>query len=156
MTQQRRAPRPITGWHVAAIFVTFFGVVVAVNVTMARLASSTFGGVVVDNSYVASQHFNRWLDEARAGDALGWKAQVARGAPGEVTATLVDDKGQALTGAQVRAVVEHPLGQRPQQHVELFERAPGVYAARLAPGRWRIRLTVSAQGQTWRTLGDVQ
>jgi nitrogen fixation protein FixH len=55
----------------AAIMVAFFAVVIAVNVYMARLASSTFTGVVVENSYVASQHFNRWLDEARAEERLG-------------------------------------------------------------------------------------
>jgi hypothetical protein len=61
----QHAPRPFTGRHMAMIMIAFFGVVIAVNVLMARFAVSTFGGVVVENSYVASQHFNRWLDEAR-------------------------------------------------------------------------------------------
>ena len=42
------------------------------------MPSSTFGGVVVENSYVASQDFNGWLDEARAERALGWDADVGR------------------------------------------------------------------------------
>ena len=41
-----------TGRHMAAILVTGFGVVIAVNVLMASLAVGTFGGVVVDNQYV--------------------------------------------------------------------------------------------------------
>jgi nitrogen fixation protein FixH len=49
--------------------VAFFGVVIAVNLTMARLAIGSFGGVVVENSYVASQKFNGWLDRPRAGGA---------------------------------------------------------------------------------------
>ena len=80
MTQQRRIARPFTGKHMAAIMIAFFGVVIAVNVLMARLATSTFGGLVVENSYVASQKFNRWLGEARSEKALGWKATVTRGA----------------------------------------------------------------------------
>ena len=64
--------RKFTGWHMTGILVAFFGVVVSVNVFMARAAISTFGGTVVDNSYVASQKFNGWLDKAEAQKALGW------------------------------------------------------------------------------------
>jgi nitrogen fixation protein FixH len=53
--------RTFTGWHMALILIGFFAVVVGVNLLMARFASSTFGGVVVENSYVASQQFNGWL-----------------------------------------------------------------------------------------------
>ena len=61
-----RGSGPFTGWHMLAICVAFFGVVIAVNVVMADLAISTFSGEVVENSYVASQRFNGWLDEAKA------------------------------------------------------------------------------------------
>jgi nitrogen fixation protein FixH len=50
----------------AMILVAFFAVVIAVNLLMARLAISTFGGVVVENSYVASQHFNTLAGRGRA------------------------------------------------------------------------------------------
>ena len=53
--------RPFTGYHMTAILVAFFGVVIVVNFVMARYAVATFGGTVVDNSYVASQEFNGWL-----------------------------------------------------------------------------------------------
>ena len=62
--------RRFTGWHMTAIMFAFFGVVVSVNMLMATLATRTFGGTVVENSYVASQSFNRWLAEARAQDRL--------------------------------------------------------------------------------------
>ena len=65
-------PKAFTGWHMTAILVAFFGVVMAVNFTMARFAMSTFGGKVVENSYVASQHYNQWLERAAAQDRLGW------------------------------------------------------------------------------------
>ena len=66
---------PLTGKRMTGIFVLFFGVVIAVNVVMACYASSTFGGIVVENSYVASQDFNRWLDEAAAEKALAiWQS----------------------------------------------------------------------------------
>ncbi|HUD29953.1 MAG TPA: FixH family protein [Novosphingobium sp.] len=83
------APRkPFNGRHMAAILVAGFGVVIAVNFTMAGLASSTFGGVVVENSYVASQHFNRWLDEADKEKALGWSVDARQRTDGRVVAQV--------------------------------------------------------------------
>jgi len=42
--------KPFTGRHMLAVLVGFFGVVIAVNFIMASYATSTFGGVVVENS----------------------------------------------------------------------------------------------------------
>lgn len=67
--------RPFTGWHMTGIVVAMFGLVIAVNVLMASYAIGTFGGTVVDNSYVASQRFNDWLAEARAQRALKWNVR---------------------------------------------------------------------------------
>lgn len=155
MTQIRRTARPFTGKHITLILVGFFAVVIAVNVLMARLATSTFGGVVVENSYVASQQFNGWLKEASAEQALGWKADIARDAQGRAAITLRDSKAKALASAKVTAIAEHPLGQRPETDLVLREVAPGTYAAPLEAGRWRLRVTVEAEGKVWRTVGEV-
>ncbi|MCW1381466.1 FixH family protein [Novosphingobium sp. KCTC 2891] len=160
MTQQRRNVRPhqgrqFTGKHMAAIMIAFFGTVIAVNVVMARMAISTFGGVVVENSYVASQHFNGWLDEARTEKALGWKALFGRRAAAEMQVGLVNSLGKPLAGAHVTAIAEHPLGLRSDETLTLREVAPGEYAAPLPAGRWRLRLTAKVGDHTWRTVGDV-
>lgn len=62
---------PFTGKRMTAIFVAGFGIVIAVNLTMAMMAVGSFHGTVVDNSYVASQHYNGWLKQAAASKALG-------------------------------------------------------------------------------------
>ena len=69
--------RKFTGWHMTGILVAFFGVVVTVNIVMARAAIGTFGGTVVENSYVASQKFNGWLDQAKAQDKMGWTVDAS-------------------------------------------------------------------------------
>ena len=150
-----RLPRKFTGRHAAMLIVAFFAVVIVVNVTMAKLAIATFGGTVVDNSYVASQHFNRWLDDSAADHALGWKVDLARGADTSLEAQLVDAAGAPLDHARVTVHVEHPLGARPPQDLVLAEIAPGTYRAELAPGRWRVWLKANARGHDWRALGDV-
>ena len=150
-----RLPLKFTGRHAAMLIVAFFAVVIVVNVTMAKLAIATFGGTVVDNSYVASQHFNRWLDDSAADRALGWKVDLARGADTSLEAQLVDAAGAPLDHARVTVHVEHPLGARPPQDLVLAEIAPGTYRAELAPGRWRVWLKANARGHDWRALGDV-
>lgn len=59
----------MTGGKVLAITVAFFGVIIAVNVFMAFKAISTFPGLEVDNSYVASQVFDK---NRKAQENLGW------------------------------------------------------------------------------------
>ncbi|MBX4975304.1 cation transporter, partial [Rhizobium lentis] len=51
--------RGFTGLHMLLATSAFFAVVIAVNVTMAFYASSSWSGLVVENTYVASQEFNR-------------------------------------------------------------------------------------------------
>jgi nitrogen fixation protein FixH len=130
---QHRVVRPFTGRHMAAILVTFFGVVIVVNVIMARLATSTFGGVVVENSYVASQNFNRWLGEARGERALGWNGAVARSSDGALAVTLSDAQGHAGRRASDRRG-RTPLGLRDDLALTLNETAPGHYAPACRPG----------------------
>ncbi len=136
-----------TGRHAAVIFVAFFGVVVAVNLTMARLASGTFGGVVVQNSYVASQNFNRWLDRANAEKSLGWKAAVVRDADG----SLVVNLSGVPEGAEVSAIARHPLGREPDRALVFAPLGIGRFrsTATLPATRWQLRLHVRAGSQTW-------
>ncbi len=140
-----------TGRHMTAILVAFFGVVIAVNLVMARLAGATFGGIVVENSYVASQHFNRWLDEAAREDALGLHANASRLADGRVAVTI---RGAA---AALAGEARHPLGRLPDRDLAFAPAGEGRFVSReaLPAGRWRLRLVVTSAGRTWRTEQDL-
>lgn len=59
----------VKGWHVFIWFGVAFGVIIAVNLTLAFQAVRTFPGLEVRNSYVASQSFDR---DRAAQLALGW------------------------------------------------------------------------------------
>ena len=150
MTRPVTAPKPFTGKHMALVMVGFFGIVIAVNVLLADLAVSTFSGVVVENSYVASQGFNRLLGEAKADQALGWKLDLTRGRDGSVRFTLNDAKGAPLRGAVVQAQADHPLGAKvPAVMLAPKEVAPGIYEAPLVGGRWHVAVEVRQQGHVW-------
>jgi nitrogen fixation protein FixH len=143
--------RPFTGWHMFAILAAFFGVVVVVNVTMARLALSTFSGEVVENSYVASQRFNGWLAQEQAERALGWHVDASQ--TGAVETLLLNDaSGRPIAGARIVGTATHPLGDPADQALHFRETQPGVYTAPLPAGRWQVRFTIAAQGHVLHKL----
>lgn len=125
-----------TGWHMTAILLAFFGTVVAVNATMATLATRTFGGVVVQNSYVASQRYNEWLKAARAQAKLGWKAEAGLDAERRVTVEV------SAPGAVVTGYAAHPLGREADVPLGFGGVRRFRSAKPLPAGRWRVHILV--------------
>ena len=139
--------RVFTGWHMTGIIVAMFGLVIAVNFLMAGYAIGTFGGTVVDNSYVASQHFNSWLAEARAQRRLNWTMDATVGTDRHIVVTALTPTGP-LSGARVEVVATHPLGRLPARTLVLQSAGPGRFVATqsLPAGRWLLRVDVRAGG----------
>lgn len=137
-----------TGWHMLAIMIGFFGVVIGVNAVMATDAIRTFGGLVVENSYVATTHYNRWLAEGRQQEREGWQATPTADGTGTVSLRL-SRAGQAIDGASVSIVANHPVGLVAQRSLRLRPAGGGVYRSdgRLPHGRWLVRIEVSAGAQ---------
>lgn len=142
MTEKGK-PKAFTGWHMTAILVAFFGVVMTVNFTMARFAMSTFGGKVVENSYVASQQYNEWLARAAVQDRLGWEKTVMLDAARHVRLAVRKD-GEVLAGVQVTATLSHPLGRAAPRTLRFAPEADGMLRSleTIPVGRWRIDLSV--------------
>ena len=140
MTKPRK---PITGWHMLAGFAAFFGVIIAVNFYMASLARSTFGGVVVENSYVAGQHYNEWLDKAEAQEKLGWTETVTLDKGRHVLVQLAKD-GTPLSGIAATGEASHPLGRKPAIALTFHTFDTGVVRSEetLPAGRWQVALSV--------------
>lgn len=146
-----------TGWHMSAILVTFFAVVITVNFTMARLAMSTFGGKVVENSYVASQHYNVWLARAEAQDRLGWTPKISLDADRNVRVEVRKDD-RPLTGLHVAATASHPL-ERTAPSILRFEAVEnGAWRSvePLAVGRQRLDVSVAKGPDEARYRIDLQ
>lgn len=132
-----------TGWHMTAILVAFFGIVMAVNFTMARMAIGTFGGTVVDNSYVASQQYNLWLNAAARQDSLGWKVRVSLSPDRHV---IVDARKGDAPIAELAAVGDalHPLGRTDDIPLTFATSTDGQLRSEqaLPVGRWNLRLSL--------------
>jgi nitrogen fixation protein FixH len=132
---------PLTGWHMLAIVLTFFGAIIAVNAAMAIAASSTFPGLVVENSYVASQHYDELLEKADAQDRMGWSARLSEGG-GTLRLALSDAAGTPVRGLVVGAHVGRPSTTREDRSVAFAPLADGAYEAResLPQGLWEVDL----------------
>lgn len=132
--------RELTGWHVFGGFVAAFGVIIAVNLTLAFQAVRTFPGLEVKNSYVASQSFDADRD---AQEALGW-----------VVSADVDHDLLKLM------ILQDGTGIAPQVEEATFGRATSVVAdqtpdftfdgnalvapVNAGPGNWNLRVKLRA------------
>lgn len=143
-----------TGWHMTGILVAFFGGVAAVNFTMASYASSTFGGIVVENSYVASQEFNGWLEQARESEALGWQAVTTWRPDGR----LVVSVSSAPDYLEATAIARHPLGRKPDRALGFRRIGEGTYLSNeeLPGGRWTLRLELTDGVNVWRREDELR
>ncbi|WP_027168927.1 FixH family protein [Mesorhizobium sp. WSM3224] len=140
-----------TGKHMLLTVLGFFGVVVGVNVTMATLASASWTGLVVENTYVASQQFNGKAKEGRAQAALGWAGRLTI-ASGEVRYSLVDVRGKLVRLHGVRILFRHPAYDAQDGAVTLAaasggnRQSAGEFAAPYKPkdGVWIVEIDADA------------
>lgn len=152
-----KTSKPFTGYHMAATLIGFFGIVIAVNIYMANVAISSFGGTVVDNSYVASQHYNEWLAEGDRQAKLGWNADATRLSDGRVRLSISEQDSNSA-GFTASAVAQHPLGRAPERTLQFIDQGNGVHVSRdtLPGGRWLLRIEVARAGKQYRTVADIQ
>ena len=136
--------RRFTGLHMFAVVCGFFAVVIAANAALAFYAMGSWSGLVVDNSYVASQNYNAVLAEARAQRALGWKTKL-EASSGSLVFTVSDKSGRAIAGAKVEAELERPSDSGEDRTLALLEQAGGryVHKGNLKAGLWNASVSVT-------------
>jgi nitrogen fixation protein FixH len=140
MTTARQ--KEFTGRHMLLITMTFFGVVIGVNVLMAISASRTWTGLVVANSYVASQEFQVKSDAAHRQNEAGWTMDVAY-KDGRLVVQLAGNDGE-LKLQGVEAFVRRPVGGHDDAVVPLSFGPEGYEGViDLAPGVWDITVTTA-------------
>ena len=147
MQAAAQKPHEFTGRHMLAIVLSFFAVIIGVNLLMAYLANSTWSGLVVANGYVASQSFNADEATARAQDALGWKIGVAHDAVG-LTFSFSNRYAAPIGGLSVTGQLRRPTTERNDQMLTFVENGHGAYAAsaNLAAGIWDVEVNASERG----------
>jgi nitrogen fixation protein FixH len=148
------ATRPITGRFVLIAVVSFFTVVIGVNLVMMRLAIATLPGTEVDSAYSASLAYQKEIQAAHQQDKRDWKvaAHVARDADGMANLN-VDAKagdGLPLAGLSVFSRLERPTDRRADQAFEIEETGGGSYrgtAHGVAAGQWDLVIEADRDGK---------
>jgi nitrogen fixation protein FixH len=139
-------PFRLNGYHVAAMFVAFFGVIIAVNFTMAWFASSSWTGLVVKSSYVASQNYNEKIDTARNQKARGWRTDF--GYSNNLLSLSVRDKdNQPIFFDKLNVVIGTPVSENKDKHLVLDQNNSGVYhtSIKLTEGVWAYELVAEGE-----------
>ena len=146
--------RRLTGRHVLLAMVLFFAVIIAVNLTMAVVASKSWSGLVVENGFVASQSFNRDLAEARRQASRNWSAEFGI-QDGQLRFKPRDAAGAPLTGFAVTVKLRRPATSRDDVTMSLSEARQGEYlrAASMKAGLWDAEVVAtSSKGDVFRQL----
>ena len=148
MTAETRKAFTFTGWHMLAIMLAFFGTIITVNFTMAYFATSTWSGLVVKNTYVASQEFN--------GKTAAIKEMLATGIAGDLS---VDAKGMRyrltlpnnvpVVADSVLAHFKRPVGEHEDFELVMTPAGNGLYLAETAvlPGSWIVEIKATQDGK---------
>ena len=137
---------PFTGGHMLAVTLGFFGVIIAVNIVMAVAATGTFPGLVVANSYVASQNYNELLASGRAQAEAGWRMTVA--APGGMLEVGLRGRDATFRGdLSVDALVGRPSSTQADRTLHLAEKGESYRASEALPaGQWDVDIEAHRDG----------
>lgn len=136
----------ITGRKVLVFTVGAFGIIIAVNVLMAYKAVSTFPGLEVGNSYVASQTFE---SDLKAQQALGWQLRQGYDPARGLELTFTDAQGAPVEVAELSVLLGRSTVASADQR-PVFVREAGIYRAdlRLEPGKWMMQVEARAADGT--------
>jgi nitrogen fixation protein FixH len=137
----------LTGWHVLALLVAFFGTMFIANGFLIYYALGTFSGTVTDSSYQASQAYNLYIAAARAQQLRNWHVttEAKRFADGHVAIRVVarDADNVPIDTTDFVATLQRPTTRSQDRPVPLTANLdePGVYVGTVADvslGQWSL------------------
>ncbi len=141
-----------TGKHMLISILSFFGVIFAMNFTMAYIAFDTFSGLESNNAYHEGRLFNRELAAADRQTQDNWQMNLQYKLSGNdkilVHVESRDKTGAPLTGLDVRIRLRRPTQAHMDQKVVLKSTGVGIYQG-VVPlpqkGQWDLILLAYKQ-----------
>ena len=128
--------RELKGSHVLIIALSAFAIIIAANLTMLFSATGTFPGLVVKNSYVASQG---WNARTEAQQALAWHAGVSY-QEGALQITLTDRAGTPVATDLVVTLGRLTTDRDDISHRVVVREGVALLPIALGQGTWRVDL----------------
>ncbi len=149
----------VKGGHVLFALLAFFGITIAVNITMATYAVTTFSGEDVSDPYLKGLAFNKTLAAHSAQERLGWTATIeVRSAAKFATlieVALQDREARPLNGLTVEVTLRRPTDASLDRTISLASHGDGRYAATvdgIVRGQWDVIARVKGGDTSFEAL----
>ncbi|SMC65909.1 Nitrogen fixation protein FixH [Fulvimarina manganoxydans] len=142
------ARKSFTGMHMLAVMLVFFGTIISVNLYMARQAMESWTGLVVENSYVASQHFNDDVAERERLAGLGYSLHATYA--NETLTIHLARSGKPLAIGSIEGRVGRPVTAMEDRDLTFSLTGDGTArsALKLGAGLWKADVLVrTANGE---------
>ncbi len=143
---ETKTPREFTGRHMLVIMLAFFGTIAGVNIFMATMATKSWTGLVVKNTYVASQQFNEKLAASKAQADLNWKVGLTY-RDGQLIFDLADDQNQPIQMQSVQIALTRPIGISQDRTLTLLAEGEKFTVREAIPsGVWNVVINADIDG----------
>jgi nitrogen fixation protein FixH len=149
----QKQDRRLTGRHVLAILLLFFGVVGTANFVMVRYALVTFRGEDQDNPYEAGLAFNQEIDAAEAQAARHWQVDgtIRRREDGraELDLSVLDTNGAPIPGLAISGRLAGLADKNLDRALTFEETRLGAFVGTVdAPaGPWDLYIELAREGE---------
>lgn len=143
--------REFTGRHMFILTTAFFAIVISVNILLAVFAVRSWTGMVVPNSYVASQQFNEKTAALEQAAAMGIRAWLTYGG-GKISITLRDAANDPVRAASLALKIGRPSNESEDRSLTMACGSGGVCSAEtlLGQGIWSGQIEAElAGGRRW-------
>jgi len=133
-----------TGKHMLIIILSFFAIIIGVNSFMAFSAVRSWTGLVVKNTYVASQEYNKKLATTKAQHDRGWTSSIDF-KDNSLIFSLRDKDNIAIKAKEVKLQVNRVIGTEGELHLILQTNENGDYfsPAELRTGIWNVFISAT-------------
>ena len=134
----------LTGKHVLVTMISFFLVILVVNIVFINFAVKTFPGEKEEKSYLQGLNYNDRLTKRAEQATLGWRVTIENatltGDRVQLTVTVNDADGAPLSGLFVTGILSRPASAIEDQPFAFKETSNGEYIASLSSdaGVWDL------------------
>ena len=146
--------KKFTGKHFLISILSFFGVIIGMNIAFVYFATNTWTGLSKENAYVDGLNYNQTIEAAKIQEELNWQSSlelVSQGAQKMISFTLQDQNNLNLSGFDVTVKIGRPTLQGYDQTLVLAESSRGQYEAVIdlpLKGQWHASLSATSPNGT--------
>lgn len=140
--------RELTGKHVLAMLVVFFGIIITVSIVFTTLAVKSFRGEDVKQSYRQGVDYNQALAERETQSTLGWQAStnvIGAADARKLIIQIKQDDDQPLPNLDVTGQLRHPVDSTLDRPLEFVIMEDGRAQAGISNlyGQWTAHVTAT-------------